>query len=573
MLHEQAPQLSDKELYDYFLEETVRLTDSAIGFFHRVSDDQKSVVLTTWNSEALKSCTASYETHYLLQQAGDWSDCVRFKRPVIYNDFSHSPNRKGLPNGHAPVRRFMSVPVLEGDKVRAIFGVGNKSGEYDDTDAVQIQLVANTLHAIMKGRRDEIALRKAHDELELRVQERTQELRKAYDRLMEETKERERAEEQLRHSQKMEALGTLSGGIAHDFNNILAAILGFTEMVHDDLPKDSREKHHLERVLQAGLRGRELIKQMLTFSRKTEQDKKRLLMSSVITESIQLLRASLPSTINIQLDIRSESGLILADPVQIQQVVMNLCTNAAHAMRERGGTLGIELADYSVSPSCGSDGMKAGLYMKLGISDTGTGIAPEIRDKIFDPFFTTKKPGEGSGLGLSVVHGIVKQSDGYVMVESEPDKGSSFILYFPKVAAEPLPDRVSDEGIPTGRERILFVDDEEALVEMGTDLLAELGYAVEAKTSSTEALALLKEDPSRYDLVITDQTMPDMTGIELARRILPIRPDISIILCTGFSHLVDADSAKAARIRAFVMKPLTKGELARTVRKVLDGRS
>ena len=217
LLHEKAPQLSDKELYDYVLEEIVRLTDSIIGFFHRVSDDQKTVVLTTWNSEALKNCTASYETHYLLEQAGNWVDCVRFRHPVIYNDFPHSPNQKGLPDGHAPVGRFMSVPVMEGDKVRVIFGVGNRADEYDESDALQIQLVANTLHAIMKGRRAETALRKAHDELDQRVQERTAELSKAVDTLHDEIDARRKVEEDLARQAELLNL-THDAIIARDLN-------------------------------------------------------------------------------------------------------------------------------------------------------------------------------------------------------------------------------------------------------------------------------------------------------------------------------------------------------------------
>jgi len=248
---------------------------------------------------------------------------------------------------------------------------------------------------------------------------------------------------------------------------------------------------------------------------------------------------------------------------------MNLCTNAVHAMQEKGGALDIELADFSV-PASASDGMKPGLYMSLTVRDTGAGIPPDIVDRIFDPFFTTKKVGEGTGLGLSVVHGIVKQSGGYIAVESAPGEGSTFTVYFPKTAGEPSAEVVSDDYLPTGYERVLFVDDEEALVEMGEEILAELGYHVTSRTGSKEALALLREDPSRFDLVITDQTMPDMTGVELAKEILALRPDMPIIMCTGFSHAVDADKARAAGIRAFVMKPLTKKEIARTVRKVLD---
>ena len=227
---------------------------------------------------------------------------------------------------------------------------------------------------------------------------------------------------------------------------------------------------------------------------------------------------------------------------------MNLCTNASYAMREKGGTLDIELSDYSVSPSNGDPHrIKPGLYARLTVRDTGTGMSPDIVNKIFDPFFTTKQLGEGTGLGLSVVHGIVKHSNGYITVESEPDKGSTFTVYFPMIAGELETDAVSDDELPTGSERILFVDDEEALVEMGEDILAELGYEVTSRMNGREALALFRLDPSRFDLVITDQTMPEMTGIELAKEVLAIRADMPIIMCTGFSHVVDADKAKTGR--------------------------
>jgi CheY-like chemotaxis protein len=251
---------------------------------------------------------------------------------------------------------------------------------------------------------------------------------------------------------------------------------------------------------------------------------------------------------------------------------MNLATNAAQAMMNKGGLLDIELSDFSVPfPNGNPHGVEPGLYMKLVVRDTGTGIPHEAMDKIFDPFFTTKKQGGGTGLGLSVVMGIVKQSRGYITVDSEPGKGSTFTVYFPKVEQEPVTAPVMErEVIATGDESVLFVDDEEALVEIGEEMLAELGYQVICRTSSREALLLFAEDPSRFDLVITDQTMPDMTGVELARAMLAIRPDIRIILTTGFSHLVDAESAKANGIKGFVMKPLTKREMGRTIRKVLD---
>lgn len=383
--------------------------------------------------------------------------------------------------------------------------------------------------------------------------------------------EQERLREQLLHSQKMEALGTATGGIAHDFNNILAAITGFTDIVRGRMAEGSRDEHLLGRVLEASLRGRELIRQMLTFARKTEHDKKPVRVSAVVNETIGLLRASVPTTIEMKVETQSESALILGDANQIQQVLMNLCTNAAYAMREKGGLLKIELSDFSVSAAAENvSGMKAGLYMKLTVRDTGEGIPPENMNRILDPFFTTKGIGQGTGLGLSVVHGIVKQHDGYLIYESQPGRGSVFSVYLPKISMERPEDSASDHAIPTGTERVLFIDDEEALIEMGQELLGELGYRVTAMNSSLEALALFKADPSMYDLIITDQTMPGMTGFQLAREALRVRADIPVVLCTGFSHMLVSEEARKAGIKAFAMKPLTKKEIAHVMRQVLD---
>ncbi len=384
--------------------------------------------------------------------------------------------------------------------------------------------------------------------------------------------ERKRLENQLRQSHKMEALGTLAGGIAHDFNNILAAIIGFTELAADHAQDGSREKHHLTRIIEAGIRGRELVRQMLTFSRETDQEKKPLRLGDVVRETAGLIRAATPSTIAISVNTSDASGFVLADPVQMQQVLINLCTNAAHAMRDKGGTLDIELADFTVAPSDkGPPEIEPGAYMRLTVADTGAGIPPAIMERIFDPFFTTKKFGEGTGLGLSVVHGIVRQAGGHITVESKPSSGSTFTLYFPSIAGEPDADTTEDDAVPTGSERILFIDDEETIVEMCEDILAELGYRVTSMRDSTAALDLFRRDPSGFDIVMTDQTMPEMTGVELAKEILAIRKEMPVVLCTGFSHTVDAEKAKAAGIKAFAMKPLTKAEIAKTIRRVLDG--
>jgi PAS domain S-box-containing protein len=381
-----------------------------------------------------------------------------------------------------------------------------------------------------------------------------------------------RIEGELRQAQKMEAIGTLSGGIAHDFNNILASIVGFAELARDKTPPELPTRRHIERVLTAGLRGRELVKQILTFSRQAEQEKQPLRLGVIAQETVEFLRASLPSTISVSVNVQNEPGSIFADATQMQQVILNLCTNSAYAMKT-GGRLTVRLSDFSFSSPADApeSTMGPGHYVRMEVTDTGEGIPRDVVQRIFDPFFTTKPQGEGTGLGLSVVHGIVASHGGAITVSSEPGKGSTFAVYFPCYQRDkPSVAREEADPTPGGCERILFVDDEEPLAEMGDEMLSGLGYKVVSQTSSREALTLLREDPHRFDLIMTDQTMPDMTGVDLAVQVLSVRPDIPVILCTGYSHMVDADAARAAGIRAFVMKPLTKGEIARTIRKVLD---
>ncbi len=420
------------------------------------------------------------------------------------------------------------------------------------------------------------ALRRAHDGLELRVQERTAELEKAYEALRVETEQRQGVEGQLQQAQKIEAVGLLAGGIAHDFNNILAAILGFAELAQDDTPEGSPAKGHLEKVYTAGIRGRDLVKQILTFSRKAEQEKRPLQLATVVKETLQLLRPVLPATIEIRTNLQSESGFVLADSIQMQQVILNLCTNAAHAMRRTAGLISIDLSDYRFSSSkdAPDPAMSPGLYVRLNVSDTGEGMSPDVLERVFDPFFTTKPRGEGTGLGLSVVYGIATSHGGAITVSSEQGKGSSFTVYLPKHREDRARDSAGADGaIPRGHERVLFIDDEEDIAALGDRMLTGLGYRVTSRTSSREALSLFRLNPSAFDVIVTDQTMPELTGLELAKEILALRPDMPIIMCTGFSHVVDAGMAKAAGIRAFTMKPLIKKEIAQMIRGVLDKES
>ena len=384
--------------------------------------------------------------------------------------------------------------------------------------------------------------------------------------------EKRKLEAQLQRGQKMETIGTLAGGIAHDFNNILATIMGFTEISLYNVEKDTKLYTNLQQVLQAGWRAKDLIKQILTFSRQTSLKRKPVKVKLIVNEALKLLRASLPSTIEIQRDIQSDS-LVLADPTQIHQILMNLCTNAGHAMREEGGVLEIKLVDVELDAEymVGHSDMKPGTSINLTISDTGCGMPAHVLDRIFDPFFTTKETGEGTGMGLSVVHGIVRAMNGTITAYSEPGQGSTFKVYFP-VIEKRLEPQVSDvDAVPTGSERILFIDDEPALAEIGKQTLETLGYDVTTRTSSIEALELFKTRPDRFDLVITDMTMPNMTGDILAGELIRIRPEILVILCTGYSAKVNEQQAMAMGIRAFVWKPVMTREIATTVRKVLDG--
>ncbi|MBI5968531.1 MAG: PAS domain S-box protein [Deltaproteobacteria bacterium] len=386
--------------------------------------------------------------------------------------------------------------------------------------------------------------------------------------------ERKNLEGQLAQAQKLEAIGQLAAGIAHDFNNILAAIMGYTELAIWDLPENSKANDKLKEALKASRRAKDLVRQILAFSRQKSEERKPMEIASIVKETIKLLRASLPSNIEIRQQIERDTLVINTNPTQIHQVLMNLCTNAAHAMRENGGLLeiGLSKVDIDAVVAARYPDIHPGSYVRLSVSDTGHGMSPDILAKIFNPYFTTKQVGEGSGLGLAVVHGIVKSHEGEITVYSEPGKGTTFQVYLPRIEhAKEVADIQRIEPFPMGRyESILFIDDEQALADIGKRMLEHLGYKVSVRTSSIEALELFRAKAGQFDLVITDMTMPNMTGDKLAREMMRIRPGIPIILCTGFSEYISEEKAKEIGIRKFVMKPLVMGDLARTVRRVLD---
>jgi PAS domain S-box-containing protein len=382
--------------------------------------------------------------------------------------------------------------------------------------------------------------------------------------------EKEKLEAYLRQTQKTEAIGTLAGGIAHDFNNILSAIIGYAELAMMKVPRDSELADDLEEIYQAGERARDLVKQILTFSRQSERTLEPMKVSETIDEALKLLRASLPATIEVRREIQSDA-LIMGDATQIHQIVMNLCTNSAHAMRERGGVLEIGLTNVELDSDfvSGHPDLLTGPYLNLTVSDTGQGMSPETLQRVFDPFFTTKDKEEGTGMGLSVVHGIVKSHGGAIYTYSEPGKGSSFRVFLPAIERRHQPEKRAKATVPSGNENILFVDDERALANMGKEMLEGLGYHVSTETSSLDALELFRRQPDRFDLVVTDMTMPKMTGDELAQELIAVRSDVPIILCTGFSTRITEERAKKIGIRALVMKPIIRRDLANTVRSVL----
>ena len=385
-------------------------------------------------------------------------------------------------------------------------------------------------------------------------------------------KDKTKLETQLWQAQKMEAIGTLAGGIAHDFNNILSSVIGYTELSLDAARRDNDQFDNLKQVLIAGNRAKDLVKQILTFSRQTKHEIQPISVDPIVKEVSKMLRSTIPTTIDMDLNIRVAKSTISGDATQIHQIIMNLCTNAVHAMEAEGGRLLIGLADVQIDE--GFDGLNSdfstGNYLKLTISDTGVGIPTEFLERIFDPYFTTKQKGKGTGMGLSVVHGIVKSHKGHITVTSRPQEGTTFDVYLPLIEkGREQVDMMPDEELPRGSERVLFVDDEIQIVNLQTRVLAKLGYGITARSSSLEALEAFRANPNAFDVVITDLTMPKMTGERLAQEIKKIRPDIPIILCTGYSERFSEENPAKLGVDVFLMKPVGKADLAKALRKVL----
>ncbi len=462
----------------------------------------------------------------------------------------------------AGFRSFAALPLRSGGDDIGVLGIASLRQRDFRENASFLEALAN-----------EMAIGLKKNLLYEQVQRHARELKESLSRIEKAENERVALQQHLQRSQKMEAIGTLASGIAHDFNNILGAVIGYAELAMLGTHEGSRPKKNLQMVLTACERAKDLVRQILAFSRPSEEERRPVQLELIAREVLKLMRASFPSTIDIEMDLDAEMPNVLADPVQIHQVLMNLCTNALHAMKaDDGGVLTVrlkcvELRADSVVPH---PDLRPGPYVHVSVQDTGHGMDEATLAKIFDPYFTTKEKGVGTGLGLSVVHGIVQTHGGAVTVESTPGKGSSFSLYFPSIQREMIEEKHVVKEMPGGIGHILLVDDEQALVDMGQQMLSFLGYSVETRTSSVEALELFRAQPMRFDLVITDLTIPNMTGDKLALELMQIRPDIPIILCTGYSETIMEERARAIGIRSLIRKPILMAELAQGICAVLQ---
>jgi PAS domain S-box-containing protein len=540
------------ETYDKILALVLDMTQSRYGIFGFI-DEAGEWVCPSLTRDIWENCRMPDKQIAFPHDTwtGIWGQAMTEKKSRYINGRLH------LPEGHITIENALDAPVVYQDRLVGNLLIGQKDTGYTDDDQNLMEMVADQIAPVLNTRLER-------------------------DR---EIKERRQAELRLQQVQKLEAIGSLAGGIAHDFNNILSAILGYTQLVMDQLPKDSPVQEDLDQVYKGGERAKELVKQILAFSRQQEQDAAPIQIGPIVKESIKFLKATLPSSIDIQEQIPSDSEMVLADPTRIHQVLMNLCTNAAHAMGRAGGTLTVELSEITLDPDATSvlPDLLPGKYLTLTVGDTGHGIAPEILPKIFDPYFTTKRRGQGTGLGLATVHGIVKSYGGSIRVSSTPGQGTFFQVYFPVMSAPetpapetpapetPAPETPAPATAAGNGAWILFVDDEPPIAKLGKQLLALLGYQAEARTDPLAALALFKDDPDRFDLVITDLTMPGMSGDQLARELTNIRPNLPVILCSGFSMNLSREQAEAAGIAAFIQKPILKNNLGAVIRQVLAG--
>ena len=516
--------------------------------FYLVDQDKSDFVLSLCQQSEKKQFVED-QVEYMIDK-GFFAWAIRERRGVTISSHDHS-------------RQLILHVIATYSRIRGMF-IGllpDKRNSMPDKSLTLLSIIllntANALESLEFYR----LLQNQNIILEKKVEERTKALA--------------HSERQLQQAMKLQAIGTLAGGIAHDFNNILSPIIGYTELTMDDIPEDSQARNYLERILKATNRAKELVQQILMFSRQDCQERKPLKVQNLIKEALKLLRATIPATVEINCDVGEDCGPIMGDPTQIHQVIMNLCTNAYHAMQETGGSLDVSLKEIDISYNQTMErlGMKLGKHLQLTVKDAGHGMEPEVLERIFEPYYTTKEKGKGTGLGLSVIDGIVKNHGGDITVSSQPGKGTVFNIYLPVIDHIDVETESAETTIAAnGSECILLIDDEEQIIDFEQQILQRLGYKVISKTDSEEALEEFAAQPDQFDLVITDMTMPKMTGDQLARKMMDIKPEIPVILCTGFNEAITEEKALAMGIDKFVMKPIVKDKLANTIRAVLDNR-
>jgi PAS domain S-box-containing protein len=528
--------------------------------FNRMADE----VTQSWQAQS----ASEQRFRAFAQIAADWFWETDLEQVFTYVSPTPDPGR---PHGGAVVghhRREYVCGDPEGSAVARIQSYMDRTAPFDDVELQVLGEDGQPIYVAISGR-------PVHDTAGSIV---------GYRGVTRDITARLYAEEQLRQAQqdaqrrqaqKMEAIGVLAGGIAHDFNNILSAILGYADLALREVTPGGPADQCLQEVLTAGRRAQSLVLQILTFSRASEPERVPLQLRLIVKEALKLLRASLPTTIDMRQDIDHDDGTVLADPTQMHQVLMNLCANAEYAMRDTGGTLEVRLDTVELDTGAVAHyaELAPGPYVRLTIRDTGHGIPPEVASRVFEPFFTTKGVGQGTGMGLAVVHGIVTSHGGAIRLQSPPGQGTTCEVYLPRLDMVVDDTTSRDDSLPLGKGVILFVDDEEAIVRVGQRMLERLGYQAVVCTSSLAALETFRQTPQHFDLVITDQTMPHLTGEALACELRRIRPDIPIMLCTGFSHTIDAEKAQAQGIDAFLMKPLVARDLGLAIQHVLAQRA
>jgi signal transduction histidine kinase/CheY-like chemotaxis protein len=535
---------------DYILREADKRICHLIPFeanaLYLVDQEKSDFGLSVCNNKHLKKFIKKEVEHMI--EKGYFAWAIREKRGVLVSSKNHS-------------RKFVLHVIATYSRIRGMF-IGllpEKNSKIPDTSLTLLSIILlNTANAL-ESLEFYSLLRNQNEILEKMVEERTQTLAK-YER-------------QLQQVLKIQAIGTLAGGIAHDFNNILFPIVGYTELTMDEVSQDTVAHKNLKEILKAANRAKELVQQILTFSRQSGQERKPVKIQYIIKEALNLLRASIPASIEIIHEIDKDCNPVMGDATQIHQVIMNLCTNAYQAMQDKGGRLKVILkeVDIGYDETIQKLGMQPGRHLQLLVKDEGCGMDASVLERIFEPYYTTKEQGKGTGLGLSVIHGIVKNHRGDISVVSSPGKGTTFQVYLPVIEdAEVISELEPSNGAAKGSERILLIDDEEQIISMEQQMLENLGYQVTARTDSIEALEEFSKQPQNFDLVITDMTMPHMTGDRLAQKLLDIKPDIPVILCTGFNEDITEEKALSMGIQKFVMKPVIKNDLATSIRTVLD---